>query len=625
VIDIENSNAAAKWSASSILSSTAKVNQAFGFTTPHGLNYIDLPNFQPEPNVVVKDDDFAFSFQVGLFAGFWNEFKFRDPAATLSTALKSFYAFTVGNSDDDRLNSIFTAGLIRIVEKTPVFSTNKFQIYNSVGLPGDADVSTFLGAESSGRAVSPVPNFKLRYLNSLPFGSAPTADTIFNSRGALVAHRLGIESDRAGFQYIGSGSVADVYGTSEAAIGRWNKGYYFYQGVQIDKVTGQLSTQGRTATALNGGVTYATGIPATNLPVCGKSSMSVKAKTKQLVGIQGSTPFVLNSSSKLGFQHANGATYVGYDISLTDATGRTLTFKSTGGADSPAVLIDSNMEFRSFDTKLAPSGETLELRGLLVGNGANSAVISISSNIRTLDSYGLAAVFEIDSPIQNCITPSFDRGSVNPIPVSDGFYQYVIADNSPLLQGLAFFPDGTPNSSELIGVTQNASYEKSGNAVAGIGIMVPPFSTSNASGEVKVPSVYIYRKVGTSGSFPATGVATYKLIASTSFLVSTSPTLISVDKRIKTAQLKVYFDQFPVGMVSPDYGSCQLSVNGETETIEGIFYSSVSGGYCGVTGGNIAFEGGVSSADSRYAVVRYTRYRPPYREEVGLLFERESP
>jgi hypothetical protein len=622
LIEIESSNVTAKWSASSVLNSIAKVGQAFGSLSPHALNYIDLPNFQPEPNAVVKDEDVAFSFQVGLFAGFWNELKFRDPAATLSSALKSFYSFTVGNSDDDRLNSIFTAGLIRIVEKIPTLNANRFQVYDSVGLPGDASVSVFAGAESSGQAIGQIPNFKLRFLNPPPFSSTPTTDTIFDSRGALSAYRLGDQSNAAGFAYVGSASIADVYGTPETAIGRWNHGYYFEQGVQVDKATGQLSTKGRKASAMTGGIVYAAAVPASDLPICGKVSMSLKAKTKQFAGVDGSAPFVLDSSSKLGFQHANGVVYVGYDILLSDTQGNTVSFKSAGGADNPGVPVEGNMEFRSFNLQLAPSGESLALQGLLAGIGGKSAVVSISSNIRTLNSYGLAGIFEMDAPIQNCITPSFSRGLVSPIPTADGIYGFSIGDSSFIVQELGFFPDGTPNFIGISGITQNSSYEKSGNDVVGIGVMAPPFSIFSAGTETKFPVIYTYRKESVTGILPTTGAATYHLIASTSFLVSNPTILISADKRIQTARLKVYFDQYPIGTVSQFYGTCQLTVNGESESSEGIFYN---GGACGGSSSTAAFGGGVSSVDGRYAVVQYRKYLPPYKGDVGLLFERDLP
>jgi hypothetical protein len=409
LIEIESSNVTAKWSASSVLNSIAKVGQAFGSLSPHALNYIDLPNFQPEPNAVVKDEDVAFSFQVGLFAGFWNELKFRDPAATLSSALKSFYSFTVGNSDDDRLNSIFTAGLIRIVEKIPTLNANRFQVYDSVGLPGDASVSVFAGAESSGQAIGQVPNFRLRYLNPLPFSSAPTTDTIFNSRGALIASRQGDVNNGAGFEYIGSASAADVFGTSETAIGRWNKGYYFERGVEINIGTGQVSTQGLVPRALTDGISkystvYAAGIPASNLPTCGTLMMSLQAKTKQFVANDNSMQLTLDASSKLAFKFLNGAAYVSYVIVLADVNGNKYNVKSVGDLNNPIQLVGGNMEFSyPYPYFMLPNQETLDLRGLLAGDGGNKTVITIESWNRSKSSLGIAGAFTADGPVQNCL------------------------------------------------------------------------------------------------------------------------------------------------------------------------------------------------------------------------------
>jgi hypothetical protein len=619
MIEIERSAATNKWSAALVSISEKKVLQELGLSSLYGLNYIDLQTLKGTAATNISNDDFTFSFQIGIFSGAWNEIRSRDASVSLSDALKSFQDFTVAGSDDDKLNSIFSAGLVRYVEKVPFLTEFKSRLYALAYLAPDANIAVFKGAESSGGSDGTVTNGKQRYLSIRPNAAMETTDTIFNKRGALIG--FGLSKSFNSYSYLGSGSVADVFSTSDVAIGRWNRGYSYSSGVSYDKVTGVFSPNNAIATDLQGGEVYATGVPATTLPTCGKVVMSLKSLTKQFIGTDSSKPFVLDPTSKLGFQFANGAIYVGYELTMVDSQGGRSTFKSVGGAEAPSQTLESNMEFRSFDTQLSPSGESLGFSGLLVGNGGKSAVIRVYSSLKTPQSVGLAAVFTANGAVENCVTPIFsNRGLVDPLPVSGDWYDFNVSDTRLIVQSLDFFPNGTPNYIGTSGVTSASSYEKSGNSAAGIGVMAPPFTVFSIGEPFKFPVVYSYRNLGVpSGVLPTTGIGTYRLKSSTPVLVSYPSILVSAETAIQTAVLKIYFNQNPIGTISQFYGTCELKVNNEVMSYLGTY----GGGGCQGVSGNYSLIGGISPLDSRFGVINFQRDRPPFKENVGLLFERE--
>jgi hypothetical protein len=619
MIELERLTATNKWSAALVSSVEKKVLQELGLPSLYGLNYTDLQTFKGTTATNISEDEFSFSFLIGIFSGAWSEIKSRDSSASLSDALKSFQDFNVVGSDDDKLNSIFSAGLVRYVEKVPFLAEFKSRLFALAYLAPDANIAVFKGAESSGSSDGTVTSGMQRYLNIRSNASSETTDTIFNKRGALIG--FGLSKSFNSYSYLGSGSVADVFATSEIAIGRWNSGYSYLSGVSYDNATGVFSPNNSRATDLQGGEVYATGVPATTLPTCGKVVMSVKAQTKQFVGIDNSKSFVLDQTSKLGFQFANGTIYVGYELIMVDSQGGRSTFKSVGGAEAPSQTLESNMEFRSFDTPVPPSGESLGLSGLLAGNGGTSAVIRVFSSLKTPQSADLAAAFTANRAVENCFTPVFgNRGLVDPLPVSGDWYDFNVSDRRLIVQSLDFFPNGTPNYFGTRGVTSTSSYEKSGNSAAGIGVMVPPFTVFSIGEPFKFPVVYSYLNLGVpSGVLPSTGIGRYRLKSSTPVLVSYPSVLVSSEIAIQTAVLKIYFDQNPIGTISQFYGTCELKINNEVLS----YFGTYNQGSCQETSGNYRLIGGISPLDSRYGVINLQRDKPPFKENVGLLFERE--
>lgn len=630
-LEVEKSTAPDKWSASSVASATTSVNQAFGIPSPFALRFVDLTSYVPGSDPSLTSADTTFSLHLGTFAGFLHELKQRNAGATFADGLSSFHRFTVGAAQDDQLSSVWMTGFMRFFDKVPALASQKTSIFASLGLPSDANADQFAGAQSTGQSLVTVPNWTLRFLSPRPMASQPTTDTVFNSRGALEGYRLGSVGSGAGFSNVGYASVAEVYGTAETAIGRWNRGYYYPQGATYDADSKQFKTTNLTASSLVRDVVYAAGVPATALPVCGRAIMEPQAQTKPFSTHNGSRTLTMDAASRIGFHFSNGTTFVGYNIVLRDDLNNVYTFASPGGADVPwqGGLVEANQEFGSGTLPL-PSGETLEFRGMLAGVGGTKAVITISSNILTTYSIGLAAAFALPGTVQPCVPPIFGSGAVSSLPASGHYYMDMgFLGVSRFLSSLDFFSNGTPNPLGATGLTASSGVEKSGNNVAGIGVLMPTFSYG---GNVSlVPRPYTYLQTPASPAFPATGSGSYHLIASTPFLVTTADQLISVGPGIQSASLTIQFDQNPPGTTNAYDGTCQLTINGQSvQASDNRYFRSV--GICNAfpTTLNLGefFNGGITSGDNRYAVIKYTKYYSLQtysylvKGEAALLFER---
>jgi hypothetical protein len=624
---VEESREINKWSAIQIEKVTAVVAAAFGLKSPQVVNYLDLQSISNQAAGPVDVENFTFSFYAGWFAGFWAELHHRFPSSTLSEGLKQFHDYVVAGSDDDSLNSIGAAGLIRIVGKTPILNTSRYPIYTAIGMPSEATLAAFEGAESSGKSIIAVPNGKLRYIPPNFFASSENTDTFFNSRGALIAHNLDRPGGSGvGFEYIGSASAADVYGDAEIAIGRWNKGYYYDRGVTYDAANKQFITDNANSALVEGraGKAYAAGVPAFNLPSCGKQIMPLKAKTKKLVASNNNIELILDDSSRLGVQFANGITYVGYDITFTDKQGKKYSFKSVGGAEEPSQEVERNMEFRSqvplLPAATLPDGGQMNFRGLLAGEGGAKGVISVSTNITSLDTLGLTAAFAADTPLQKCVVPVFNVGGPTPTPLKGGYHFNILYD-SAYFYDLDFFSNGTPKQDTFLNLGQDAAVEKAGNDQVGFGIVKPPFTYRGQ--QIDTYEIYTYRTVPLASSLPATGSATYTLRASTANLKSIPRTLVGVDRTPLANKLTIYFDESPVGIKNESKGSCELflNINGNAQTILGSFDRLL--GSCNGANDLGYFYVGLSGAQNRFAVIKLTKFIPPYRTDAAMLFEQD--
>lgn len=624
-LEVERSSAPDKWSASSVASATTLVNAAFGLPSPFDLRLIDLNSYVPGSDPGVTNADLAFSLHLGSFAGFLHELRLRNAGLTFADALSSYHGFVLGSTQDETLLSVWTAGLMRFIERVPSLALRKASIYMSLGLTGDATADQFNGAESSGRSLVSVPDWTLRLLSPPSWSSHPTTDTVFNSRGALEAYRRGSADSGLGFAHVGYASVADVYGTAETAIGRWNRGYYFPQGFAYDTGSQQFVRSNAMASALSPDFVYAAGMPATALPACGLTLMAPQAQTKAYTVYDGSRTLTLDASSRIGFQYANGTTFVGYSIVLRDQLNNVYTFTSVGGANAPwqGSAVEINREFGSSYLLPLPSGDSLQFRGLLAGVGGTKAVINISSNIQSSHSGGLAAAFEQTGSFQSCALPTYASGSVSPLPATGDYYMSWMG-RSYYLSGLTFFANGTPNPISASGLSENSGVEKSGNDVAGIGVMLPGYTYQGAVSPV--PRAYSYLQTAANPVVPKTGSGSYRLVASTPLLIMSADQLISADAGIQSASLTIQFDQYPLGTPSANYGTCQLTINGQLVQTAGGRYSQYAGscnGSSGVSGYGESLDGGITSGDNRYAVILYTKYYSPYvKGEAALLFEK---
>lgn len=618
VIQAERSGAANPWSPSAITAITSRVSASAGLSSTFDFKFVDLTRASEGKDPGVSDSDIEFSFHAGLFAGFLHELRLRDAATTLATAFSKYYAVAVAGDDDDGLQSAMAAGLVRFVEKAPLLNANKASLYYGAGLPSNTDSSVFSGAESTGRAGVAVPSWQMRYLSSGGYSSMSTTNTVFNNRGALIAYDTGSGGSLSNFVHIGYSSAAEVYGTEETAIGRWNHGYYYPRSVSYDRASNRFLNSNSAMEVMNADLPYAAAIPAHDVPICGTALMSLKASTKAFGAFDNSRQYTLDDSSKLAFYFANGSTFVGYNVVLVDNLGNHIAFSTPGGANTPwlGLKVGQNQEFRPVANLPLPSGESLQMTGLLAGNGGAKAVITIATNIHTSSSIGMAAAFAQDGALRPCQPISFSRGSVSPVPETDSYYIHLtnLGFFSPSSD---FFSNGTPKFSGAQGITEDSSVEKHGNGLAGIGIIQPPFTYLQEL--VNVPRPYLYLKTPENSQnsvLPISGAATYHLVASTPFLLTTSNQLIMATA-IQSADLVINFNQFPLGTVSPYYGTCQLTIDDQsTPALTAQYY----GGTCLAAE---SYNGGITSDGGRYAVIKYVKYYSyDVKGEVALLFEK---
>lgn len=614
-LQVEQSSSPTKWSASSVASSTSLITTAFGLPSPFDLRFVDLTHYAAGSDPSLSNADFTLSLYVGFFAGFMHERHLRNSGQVFADTLQDFHRLITSNNPDPQLISDWTAGLIRFVERVPSLANSKASLYTALGLPANPTAEQFSGAESTGQSSAAVPNGVMRVLLSSS-GSTDTTDTVFNSRGALVAYRQGTVNSGMGFAHVGSASVAEVYATEETAIGRWNKGYYYDYGVTYNAAQNQFNYS-QAHSAPMGNWVYAAGVPASSPPSCGVITMAPQAQTKPYKSADGSLELTLDASSRMVFQFINGITYAGYRLVLRDAQNNYYILASTGGTSAPlqGARLDNKSEFNSFYGIPLPTGDTLTMRGLLAGAGATKAVITMDSNI--VPTRSLAAAFAQVGALQTCTAPNFTAGSVSPMPSTADYNISFKGFNNPI-SSLEFLPDGTPKLAYTApGVAATQSMEKRGNDEAGIGVMMPPFLDGQDT--VSVPRAYFYVKSPFGSVMPQSGSAEYRLIASTPYLVRTGNQLISTSADIQSARLKIQFDQYPLGTPSPWYGACELTVNGQlVQDASGGRYGRESG-----TCGGLGFAAGISPGSNRYAVVLYSKaVSATVQAEAALLFEK---
>jgi hypothetical protein len=336
---IERLPQAERWAPASVTNAEAHVRALFDISSSIGIRYIDLAKLSAENANDLTEDEFTFSFQLGMFAGYLEEAKRRNSAG-LDSAVRAFFESMSGYSGVAQ-QDVHAAGLVRYIESLPFAdSTFKAAVYSAYGLPLNSLSSAFEGAEASGNAQEPVPNFKLRYLSPPYIASSATNDTVFDARGALVAYRQGADDSGLGFAHVGYASVADVYGTSETAIGRWNRGYSYILGARLNETRSgfEFPSQARLE-ELGRDVVYAAGAPAELLPTCGESTLSLRAQTSNLVAFDGSLKLRLAPSSKMRYRFTSSGVYVGYDFLFLDEQGRSHRMSSPGKEIFCATLI----------------------------------------------------------------------------------------------------------------------------------------------------------------------------------------------------------------------------------------------------------------------------------------------
>lgn len=623
-LELEKSSQSQKWSAGSVATASALVNNAIGMDSNFGQKFVDLATVAPGDIQGISDEQVAYSFQVGVFAGLLHELRLRNPGISLSGVLQNFHDLVLGGDQDESLPVAYLSGLMRYVEKVPVLAGGKSAIYASVGLPFDATPAAFLGAETSGKSLESVPNNTLQLLGDQWIDFVGGAnDTVFNNRGAMVAYQSSLNS---GYQYVGSASIADVYATAETAIGRWNKGYIYRANVKYDAVNNRFDTSNAVQMAMNqGDIVYAAGVPATNLPTCGKLTMTLQSQTKGNKMQDGTRTLTLDASSKINFQTVSGTTFVGYNIVIRDEVGSLYTFSNSDSTGDPLLgtPIDSFMKFGSTNTLALPSGEFLSFRGMLAGVGGSKAIVLISSNYRTSNSIGLSAAFALDGIAQPCQSVNFASGVVDPVPAS-GVYYLALGDENTYWKQTNFFPNGTPEFPGFTGFIDASGRAKSGNNFAGVGILIPPFVSSSYF-TPSSPQAYYYLKAKADSDppLPASGIRTYRLATSTPLLTKNDDQLIAGTSTIRSAELTIYIDQQPLGVVNSTYGTCRLTINGpEPKTIENLYYRA--GGICVGSSENGNISGGIPAGDQKHAVLKY-RSKPINQgwiwDEAAILFE----
>lgn len=617
-LEVERSSDSAKWGASSVAAATTLVNTAFGLPSAFEFRYVDLTGDGAGTAPGLTDADMASSLHLGIFAGFLHELRQRNAGLTLAEGLSRFRSLMLGQ--DDSLTSVWVVGFMRFIDRAPWMASRKAAVYASLGLPTDANLAQFAGLEDSGRSLVSVPDWTLRLLSPPSQYSQQTTGTTFNSRGGLEAYRA---DGTDYFSYVGYAGVADVYGTAETAIGRWNRGYYFPQGITYDTASQQFLRSNVIGRALSEDFVYAAGAPATALPACARVVMAPQAQTRAFTVHDGSRTLTLDASSRISFQFAGGTTLVGYDVVLRDELNNTYAFSSPGGASAPwqGSAVGYNQEFRPIDMLPLPSGDTLGFTGMLAGVGGTKAVIRISSNLQASYSSGLAAAFEQTGSPQSCVAPTFASGSVSPLPATGDYYMNWMGGSSHL-SGLTFFANGTPNPITANGLSESSGVEKSGNDVAGIGVMMPGFTYQQEVSQV--PQAYSYLQVPAGHVYPSTGSGSYRLVASTPLLLKSTNQLISAEARIQSASLTIQFNQYPLGTLNPYYGTCQLMINGQAVQTHTSIYDQFGGSCRGSAGlSEETYAGGITSGDNRYAVILYTkRYSSYVKEEAALLLEK---
>jgi hypothetical protein len=615
-LDLEQSG---NWTAAAVAAANARASVAFDIPSVTAMRFIDLSRQDVILNPS-EQNDVAFSLHVGTFAGFWQELQTRYPGASLQQATRTFHAAMLLDDIEQESQAMLLAGVVRYIERLPDLSLRS-QFYLAAGLPDGTQSSVFEGAQTSGQSSATLPDRTLRYLSRWPTTGTSTTDTHFDKRGALLAYRVGDASAGRGLSHVGAASVADVYGDGEVAIGRWNRGYYYPSGVKTGSVAGTFDFESSDArlTALPANLVHAAGIPASNLPSCATVRMAPHAQTQAYRTRTGRT-LVLDASSRIAFHHANGQSYVAYTLVLRDDQGRqyVLTDPASGGVNYPwsGRLLEATKEFgaQASDGRFEAGGEFLYVRGMLAGNGGTKAIVGFASSLGPEASTGeLAAVFLQEGTSQSCSTAgNFNPGAVTAVPPA-GDYYFMPRD---FLVGLplGFFDNGTPYplNSEI---TAASGVEKSGNALAGIGILLPPFTFSGAT--VTEPVTYAYL-TASSGPFPTTGSARYRLVSSTPVLTRRAGQPTAMSRSITTATLTIWFGESPRGTPNANAGTCELSIEGRAVQLPNNTYSPISG-TCGFHP-EMFFAGGITPGAARYAVIKYIEGFNT--SEASMLFER---
>ncbi len=618
--EIERVPGAQAWRADAVAAKAAQVATALDMPSLMGLRYVDLASLGATGGSQYSEEEIAFSFQAGSFAGFFHEMRLRDASATLDQALRQYRALTLDTLADNTLPSIWFAGVMRYVEKVPALVNSGLFAY--VGIYSSFRADAFDGAETSGQAPVPIPNQRLRHVTMPHYAASPTSDTFFDARGAMIASRLGDVNSGLGFTHYGFSSVADVYGDGDAetAIGRWNRGYFYRVGVTYDAASGEFITDRASLEPLAGDLVYAAAIPATEAPACGTVVMALQSQTKAQSNADITRSLSLDPSSRLAFFHSNGAAFVGYDLTLRDGQGHVYTFSSPGGASAPwqGSQLDSTGDFAGSQL-LTPFGtDRLEFNGLVAGRGAKKAVLSISSNLFGPGQYGLAVAFAQTGMTQACAPVAFDAGLVNPLPVTGDYYVMAASFANPMMS-LSFFANGTPNFLILGGITAASGVEKMGNDLAGIGIMNPPFQFQWDA--VAVPDPYFYVYQPSNAVYPASGTIQYQLLGSTPVVVKRGNELVAIEPRASSATLTIHLNQFPLGTVSAFYGTCELTIPGAS--VQPALQRWTDGVCNAGAGVGSAFSGGVAPGDNyRFAALKITETRAGATAAAAMLFER---
>lgn len=624
VLDLERVGGPNDWTANAVGQASSRAASAFGVSSVMERQFVDITTAAPGSAPDLGEDDFVVSFQSGIFAGLWRELALRTPGTTMAQALQAFHAINSATEPDRGLLSAWQAGLIRFVERAPLLDTSRGLIYQAAGLPANARSADFDGIEHSGQSIAPVPDQTFRMLQFPAFGNVPPpgTQTYFDTRGALIA----FQSESSGLRHAGSRGIAEVHGDADLAIGRWNKGYEYASGVTRDGASNTFNFDNLLQQAPVGDYVYAAGRTATNLPSCGTVVMSARAQTKAMRAPGGTRTYVIDPASRIAFHHAAGQTRVGYRILIRDDLGATLEWRTPFGADEAPWLGDGMINFQEF----SPGGTqtlatdlgllSLTLHGLLVGDGGTKALLRITGNDGSGVVAAIAAAFGQDGPTRSCDPGNQPAGSVNPVPATGDYYASTLDTVFLSLQpNLQFLGNGTPLFAFYSGVGSSSAVEKAGNDIAGIGMIVPPFSFGTAQ---TVPRPYVYLKSPPTPVVAGaqSGVLTYRLVASTSQVVNDAQTLITTLPPIASATLTIDLDNFN-GAPSQSFGSCYLTIHGQRSSVDvGTFVKST--GICTDPGGGASFfTGAVSGGNHQYAVIRYD-YLVLGSSSVALLFER---